>query len=64
MTQKKNSSRNSAAAKPSAFSRLHQRQSQKAQRSERTSALLMSLSASDHKAIAQVISRWLSEKPD
>lgn len=61
MAEKKNASQASHPNKISAFSRLHQRQSRKAQRSERKSALLMSFSASDHKAIAQLIQHWLRD---
>jgi hypothetical protein len=47
--------------KPSAFSRLHQRQAQKLDVTKRQSSTLMALSDKDHKAIAALIKCWLEQ---
>ncbi|WP_164084690.1 hypothetical protein [Alteromonas flava] len=45
----------------SVFSRLHVRQAHKVKATPKKARTLMALSADDHKAMAQLIQKWLGE---
>lgn len=45
----------------SKFAQLHSRQQKRVKASRKMSNTLMALSADDHKAMAQLIAKWLNE---